>query len=65
MSHEATWRGGSVESARTAIVLPDGTKYTSEITDGRALFAEKVELPAVTMNFVDTLHTVKRNMGPE
>ncbi|MCH5188199.1 MAG: hypothetical protein J1F63_07320 [Oscillospiraceae bacterium] len=63
VSHEATWRGGSVESANTAIVLQDGTKYASEITGGQALFAEKVELPADTVNFVDVLHTVKRNMG--
>ena len=62
VSHGATWRGGAIESARTVVLLPDGTEYISEITGGQALFAEKVELPIAAVNFVDTLHTVKRNM---
>lgn len=65
VSHGATWRGGAIESARTVVLLPGGTEYISEITGGQALFAEKVELPVITVNFVDTLHTVKRSIGQE
>ncbi len=57
LSYGATYSGGAAVTGRIAIKTADAA-ISSEIRQGRALFAEKTLLPDEAVNFVDTLYTI-------